>query len=74
MCWCNLLVYMCIMENVYWEKIKLFEIEIEDIELMKCLSDIFCRCVSKIRHIPSVIHYTIRGVVCFQFTHFPCDD
>ena len=29
--------------------------------------------MSKIRHILSVIHYTIRGAVCFQFTHFPCD-
>ena len=28
----------------------------------------------KIRHILLVIHYTIRGAVCFQFTHFPCDD
>ena len=25
-------------------------------------------------YILSVIHYTIRGAVCFQFTHFPCDD
>ena len=45
----------------------------EDIELIKCLSDIFCECVSKIRHILSVIHYTIQGAVCFQFAHFPCD-
>ena len=30
--------------------------------------------MSKIRHILSVIHYTMRGVVCFQFAHFPCDD
>ena len=45
----------------------------ESIDLTKCLSDIFCR-VCKIRHILSVIHYTIRGAVCFQFTHFPCDD
>ena len=28
----------------------------------------------KLRHILSVIHYTICGDVCFQFTHFPCDD
>ena len=33
----------------------------EDIELVEC--------VSKIRHILSVIHNTIRGAVCFQFTH-----
>ena len=34
----------------------------------------FVECVSKMKHIFSVIHYTIYGVVCFQFTHFPCDD
>ena len=46
----------------------------EDIELIKCLSDIFCRGVSEIKHILSVIHYTMYGAVCFQFTHSPCDD
>ena len=30
--------------------------------------------VSKIKHILSVIHYTICGAVCFQFTHFSFDD
>ena len=30
--------------------------------------------VSKIKHILSVIHYTICRAVCFQFTHFSCDD
>ena len=34
----------------------------------------FVKCVSKIKHIISVIHYTICGAVCFQFTHFSCDD
>ena len=43
------------------------------IELIKCLSDIFCR-VCKIKHILSVIHYTICGAVCFQSTNFSCDD
>ena len=43
------------------------------IELIKCLSGIFCR-VCKIKHILSFIHYTKCGAVCFQFTHFPCDD
>ena len=41
---------------------------------VKCLSDIFCRCVSKIKHIFSVIHCTLYGAVSFQFTHFPYDD
>ena len=43
-----------------------------DIELMKCLPDIFCR-VCKIEHILLVIHYSIYGAVCFQFTQFPRD-
>ena len=34
----------------------------------------FVECVSKIKHILSVIHNTICGAVCFQFTHFLCDD
>ena len=34
----------------------------------------FVDCVSKIKHILSVIHYTICGAVCFHFTHFSCDD
>ena len=46
----------------------------EDIELIKYLSDIFVECVSKIKHIFPVIHYIIYGAVCFQFTHFHCDD
>ena len=44
----------------------------EDIEL--ACQIYFVECVSKIKHIFSVIHYTIYGAVCFQFTHFPCDD
>ena len=30
----------------------------------------FAECVSKIKHILSVIQYTTHGTVCFQFTHF----
>ena len=44
-----------------------------NIELMICLSDIFCR-VYRIKNILSFIHYTIYGAVCFQFTYFTCDD
>ena len=46
----------------------------EDIELIKCLSDIFFEYVSNIKRILPVVRYTICGAVCFQFTHFPCDD
>ena len=34
----------------------------------------FVECVIKIKHMLSVIHYTKCGAVCFQFTHFSCDD
>ena len=34
----------------------------------------FVECVSEIKHILSVIHDTIYGAVCVQFTHLPCDD
>ena len=34
----------------------------------------FVECVSKKKHILSVIQYTICGAVWFQFTHFSCDD
>ena len=49
----------------------------EGIELDAC-QIYFVECVSKIRHILSVIHHTIRGAVfffcfVFQFTHYPCD-
>ena len=37
----------------------------EGTELIKCLSDIFCR-VCKIKHILSVIHYTICGLYVFS--------
>ena len=42
----------------------------EDIELLNCLSDIYCQ----VQYSLSVIHYKIYGAVCIQFTHFPCDD
>ena len=62
-------VYLYIASSHYHHCASLYE----DIELIKCLSDIVCR-VCKIRHILSVIHYKTRGAVCFQLTHFPCDD
>ena len=42
----------------------------EDIGLVKCLSDIYCR-VCEIKHILSVIHYTIYEAVSFQFNPSP---
>ena len=34
----------------------------------------FVECVSEIKHILSVIHYTIYAAVWFEFTHLHCDD
>ena len=45
----------------------------EDIVLIKCLSDIFCRVWVR-WSIFSQLFITQCGAVCFQFTHFPCDD
>ena len=41
---------------------------------LKTLNLKFVECVSKIKHILLVSHYTICGAVCFKFTHFLCDD
>ena len=67
---CRSFSFACITPSHYhhWANLS------EDIELIKCLSDIFVECVSKIKHIFSVIHYTIYGAVCFQSTPFPCHD
>ena len=42
----------------------------EDIQSINACQIYLVECVSKMRHILLVIHYTIRGSVCFQFTHF----
>ena len=46
----------------------------EGIELINACQIKFVECVSKIKHILSVIHYTICGAVCLQFTHFLHDE
>ena len=59
-------VYFCITPSHYNHCANLSE----DMELIKCLTDIFCR-VCKIKHILSLIPYTICGAMCFLFTHLP---
>ena len=44
------------------------------LNLLNACQIYFVECVSKIKHIISVIHYAICGAVFFQFTHFSCDD
>ena len=62
------LVYLCSTPSHHHHCANLFE----GIEL--ACQIYFVECVSKIKHILSVIHYSICGVVCFQLTHFSCDD
>ena len=50
------------------------QIYLKTLNLWNACQIYFVECVSKIKHIISVIHYTICGAVCFQFTHFSCDD
>ena len=44
------------------------------LNLLNACQIYFVQCVSKIKHILSVIHYTLCGAVCFQFTDFSCHD
>ena len=47
----------------------------KSIELLKCLSDIFClKCVSKIRSVLPIIFHAIYGAVCIQLTYLSYDD
>ena len=59
---CRSFSFVCITPSHYnrWASLP------EDIELIKCLSDIFVECVSKIKHIFSVIHYKIYGLCVFN--------
>ena len=47
---------------------------LKTLNLKNACQKYFVECVSEVKHILSVIHYTICGAVCFQFTYFPCDD
>ena len=47
----------------------------EGIELIKCLSDIFClECVSKIRSVLSIMLHAIYGAACIQLTQLSNKD
>ena len=45
------------------------------IELIKCLSGIYCIvCFSKIETILAIIFHSMYGAVCLQLTQFACHD
>ena len=47
---------------------------LKSLNLKKACQIYFVKCVSNIKDILSAIRYTIWGAICFQFTHFSCDD
>ena len=47
---------------------------LKTLNLLNACQIYFVECVSKIKHIFSVIHCPLYGTVCFRFPHFPCDD
>ena len=62
--------FICILHHLI---IIIVQTYLKTLNLWNACQIYFVVCVSGTRHILSVIHYTIRGAVCFQFTHFPCD-
>ena len=55
----------CKYSDTFWlsDRTRLF------LKLQNSCQIYFVECVSKMKHILSVIHYTMCGAVCFQFTH-----
>ena len=63
--------FICILHHLITIIVQTY---LKTLNLLNACQIYFVECGIKITHILSVIHYTIRGAVCFQFTHFPCDD
>ena len=68
---CRSCLFVCTLHHLI---IIIMQTYLKTLNLWNACQIYFVECVSKIKHIFSVIHYTIYGAVCFQFTHFPCDD
>ena len=58
---------------ILYSGINVESIQYRDLIVKQFIIIIFCG-VCKIKDIYSVMRYTIYGAVCFQFTHFPCND
>ena len=68
---CRLYSFVCTVHHLI---IIIVQTYLKALNLKNACQIYFVECVSKIKHILSVILYTICGAVCFQFTHFSCDD
>ena len=68
---CRSYSFVCTIHHLI---IIIVQIYLKALNLWNACQIYFVECVSKIKYVLSVIHYTICGAVCFQFTHFSCDD
>ena len=68
---CRSYSFVCTVHHLI---IIIVQINLKALNLWNACQIYFVECVSKIKYVLSVIHYTICGAVCFQFTHFSCDD
>ena len=68
---CRSYSFVCTLHHII---IIIVQTYLKTLNLLNACQIYFVECVSKIKHITSVIHYAICEAVRFQFTHFPCDD
>ena len=68
---CRSYSFVC---TIYHTIIIIVQTYLKALNLWNACHIYFVEFVSKIMHVLSVIHYTICGAVCFQFTNSPCDD
>ena len=67
---CRLYSFVCTLHHLI---IIIVQTNLQTLNLWNVCQIYFVECVSKIEHILLVIHYSIYGAVCFQFTQFPRD-
>ena len=65
-------VFVCL--YIYHLIIIIVQTGLKTLKLSNASQIYFVEYLSKIKPILSVVHYTICGAACFQFSHFRCDD
>ena len=65
---CRSYLFVCTLHHLI---IIIVQTHLKTLKLLNVCQICFVECVSKIEHILLVIHYSIYGAVCFQFTQFP---
>ena len=68
---CRSCSFVCTLQNLI---IIIVHTYLKTMNLLNVCQIYFIECVSKIKHIFSVIHCPLCGAICFQFNHFPRDD